>query len=179
MNIKIVKAGAADIPGILEVRKQTWLDTYPNRKYRISRRIIMSMDFTGPKRVRREWKKIKDRSVKAFVAKAGKIVVGYGTAQRQYPENYIGSLYVLPGYQRLGIGSKIMAKLMAWLGDSRPIMLKVAVYNKRAIRFYKRFGFIVTDPKAFGPKLPNGRRFPSVEMKCLPGFHAKAKNAKI
>ena len=58
----------------------------------------------------------------------------------------VGALYVLPETQGIGLGSKLIEKILGWhKSDENNIYLRVASYNQNAIDFYKRFGFESTD----------------------------------
>ena len=55
----------------------------------------------------------------------------------------IGRLYVLDGYQSLGLGRKLMDAMLAWIdrNGEAPLYLSVYKYNDGAQRFYQRYGF--------------------------------------
>jgi DUF1365 family protein len=82
MNVKITKAKVGDIAGIIKVRRITWLATYPNKRYKISKHLILSMDFTSPAAVEKIESSIKRKDVRIWVAKIKETIVGYGTARK-------------------------------------------------------------------------------------------------
>jgi GNAT superfamily N-acetyltransferase len=56
-----------------------------------------------------------------------------------WPENFIHSLYVLPGLQGRGIGKRLMAAVVV---QARGVCeLKCDKANKRAVAFYKHLGW--------------------------------------
>ncbi len=65
----------------------------------------------------------------------------------RYPDHmYLSGLYLLPQYQRQGIGSTIMRELFAEAQSHNvPIRLRVLNVNSQARRLYERLGFIATD----------------------------------
>lgn len=56
----------------------------------------------------------------------------------------IGAIYVLPGEQGKGTGSKLLQKAVDWYGRDEDIFLHVASYNQQSIDFYKHHGFETT-----------------------------------
>lgn len=164
--ITITLAKIGDLDKILEIRKRTWLSTYPNRKYKISRALISKIDFTSVEKREGLKRRLFAGTSRVWVAKAGTAIVGYGSARkyRGAKPNYLHSLYLLPRYQRKGIGNRLMQEMLGWLGQKRPVLLQVAAYNAAAIAFYKKFGFKVTGPTESVPTLPDGRKIPSIEM---------------
>lgn len=55
----------------------------------------------------------------------------------------IDDLYVFPQYRNMGIGTEILEKCIS--ETSLPIFLYVFANNKRAIAFYQKLGFQVTE----------------------------------
>jgi GNAT superfamily N-acetyltransferase len=54
-------------------------------------------------------------------------------------------LFILPPFQRRGIGSQLLHALARTAGSERkPIRLRVLAVNTDARRFYERFGFVIT-----------------------------------
>ena len=159
--ISIRKATGDDIAAISSVQKTTWLATYPNESIGITRADIeekfiqnnVVWDFS-------------DVRFSTWVAEANGNIVGYCVAQKEQTQNRLKALYVLPLYQKRGIGKKLMTETLSWLREGKIICLNVASYNKKAIRFYGSFGFIptgnmVSDPVA---KLPSQKNIPEIEM---------------
>lgn len=72
-------------------------------------------------------------------------------------------LMVHPRFHGTGVSPALMEAGMEWLGLERPMWLNVIRYNKRAIAFYRRFGFAI-DP---GPAPP--RPIPNLVMRRPPG----------
>jgi ribosomal protein S18 acetylase RimI-like enzyme len=76
------------------------------------------------------------------------------------------AIYVLPEYQRLGIGSAIWREIEKLRGSNRKIIVQVATYNADAIEFYRRCGFRDTgkrwEEKKF--RLRSGTAIPAMEM---------------
>lgn len=60
-----------------------------------------------------------------------------------YHRVYIGDLYVLPNYQRQGIGSLLIKEVEKWAKDRKLNDLAVLVYNfnKKAVNFYEKQGY--------------------------------------
>jgi ribosomal protein S18 acetylase RimI-like enzyme len=53
-------------------------------------------------------------------------------------------LYVLPSYQRKGIGTKLMDYSLANFPEATKFVLDVSVGNERGISFYEKYGFKFT-----------------------------------
>lgn len=54
------------------------------------------------------------------------------------------ALYVLEKFQRRGIGSTLMERCMAELPEGKSVVLFVLEGNEKAIRFYRKHGFVFT-----------------------------------
>lgn len=143
-SVEICLATIKDAVGIFLVQKATWLATYPNREFGVTRNYIKAHFADKKKRVaswKKEIKESKDRSI--WVAKNGNRVVGFCRAVKLKDRHAIGAIYILPEYQRRGIGQALITQALDWLGRRQKIFVGVAPYNKKAIHFYKKFGFKV------------------------------------
>jgi len=70
--------------------------------------------------------------------------VGWMQVRANEREIFLGSLYVIPEMQRLGIGTHVLRELIAQSTlSSRPLTLAV-MKNNPAIRLYERLGFRLT-----------------------------------
>lgn len=165
-KIKIFAAKSSDALGIIKVQKITWLDTYPNKKYGITKKIIESR-FVNMKERAAKWRKnnIGSKIWRCWVAKNGEGVVAFCGAGKLKERNQIGAIYILPKYQNQGIGKALMDKAFEWLGERKNIYLGVAPFNKKAIKFYNKFGFKFVS-NGGKPKIHQigSAKFPEVEM---------------
>jgi len=58
---------------------------------------------------------------------------------------FLANIYLLPQYQRRGIGSKIIRDLIAQAGETDvPLKLNVLKSNPDALRLYERLGLAIT-----------------------------------
>lgn len=86
-----------------------------------------------------------DPSTHQVISVAGKTA---GILAIRSHENYVQleKLYLLPEFQRLGIGSDILEKLTNSARRARtPIHLRVLSSNTGALKLYERLGFVVVD----------------------------------
>lgn len=164
-NVVIADPKLGDEHVLAFIHKNAWLATYPSRKFHITKRDILSKDFDSLEKINRWEDRIRNNKVESylFVAKVNGTIVGYCSPKKESVYNRIGSIYILPEYQNMGIGGKMIRKAIKWLGTDKRICLKVAAYNKNAISFYEKHGFVstgVTDPI----ELPSGKTAPAVWM---------------
>ncbi len=168
MDIEITEATVNDVTGISEVQKETWLSTFPNEKYNITREDILSEDFFSKNRIEKRKEIISDSksNTKFWVAKSDAKVIGYCCARKLDDHNKIRSIYILPAFQGKGIGQKLMSKMFEWLNPTKPTKLTVAVYSDKAIAFYEKLGFVKGQRLAKNPEGPfiTGKEVPEMEM---------------
>lgn len=75
---------------------------------------------------------------------------------------YIHDVIVLPDYQRRGIGTELVKRVLDWLSDNsntEEYMQYVLVSDKGKEPFYERFGFVARPTEELGPGMtlrPNG-----------------------
>ena len=77
------------------------------------------------------------------VAEADEHIVGFVHATRGQRKNVLVGLYTLAAYHGTGVGPELMADAEDFFDPALPSELEVAADNKRAIAFYKKFGFSV------------------------------------
>jgi len=76
--------------------------------------------------------------------RAGILVVEYGAA-----ETFLSRIFLLPEYQRKGVGTVLMGRLINRAQTERkPLRLRVLRVNVGARRLYERLGFTVTHSTA-------------------------------
>ncbi len=168
-NIKITKPVLGDENEIASLLKETWLTTYVNKKYRIGKKDILSKDFDSKKKLAK-WRKAIVSNGKCdyiCVAKSDKKVIGICTAKKEKVKNKIGAIYVLTAYQRKGVGKKLLTRCVQWLGADKDIKLRAASFNRKAINFYVKNGFSILDKPFYYKELPNGKKFPLIEMELI------------
>ena len=75
---------------------------------------------------------------------AGDGLAGFMIATRHGPEDHeLDWLMVDPGHHGSGLADALMEAGIRWLGSGGAIWLTVIKHNRRAISFYRRFGFEV------------------------------------
>lgn len=87
----------------------------------------------------------------SFDPAASQIVVAWGrdvgqlSVQEDAHEIFLSGIYLLPAYQRQGLGSRILGDLLAEArANGRPVRLQVLVGNP-VRTLYERFGFVIID----------------------------------
>lgn len=151
-DIDIRKAQPEDAAELAAIHKITWLATYPNKEYGISKDDIA------------------DDSVLHLVAKVGGKIVGHSkTENKNYGPNELKSIYVLPEYHGKGVAIILAEHSLRWLGDLKDVSVRVAKYNLKAISFYKKLGFKIASKVGLGQEsaaatLPNGKNIPEILM---------------
>jgi len=94
-----------------------------------------------------------DTKVIGFVAEYDDVIAGYEKTYCSEKENrlYVHQLYILPVYQNLGLGKRLMksaAERAQSLGLDK-IWLGVMVKNESAIAWYKKMGYEVVENAPF------------------------------
>lgn len=172
MDIIIRKSVPDDVYGIREVQRITWLNTYPNLKEEITIEDIeakFNFDKTpeGKRKIEERKSRYEDINNGTWVAEDTGKVIGFCMATKKEDRNRVTAIYVLPTYQRKGLGKLLIERALSWLGNEKDILINVASYNSQAIGFYKKFGFIETGGKGTldnVAKLPSGKVIPEIEL---------------
>lgn len=148
--ITIRHASEDDASDIQNVYYKTWLETYPNDEVGITKEDVEESfkdSFTD--------QKIKDfnERLKNIPANS-KLLVAVDTETNKIialsrifireDYNQLQSIYVLPEYQRRGIGNALWFEASLYFDKEKDIIVQVATYNNKAISFYESLGFIDT-----------------------------------
>jgi ribosomal protein S18 acetylase RimI-like enzyme len=149
--IIIEKPKVKDIKDIQDVFYKTWLATYPNKPFGVTVMDIEEKykDRFSKKAIEKRKKDIVDVSEnKLFlVAKDNNKVIGVCKLKKEKIYNELCAIYILPKYQRKGIGKRFWNKTLEFFKDEKDIVVKVAIYNNKAINFYKKIGFKDTNKR--------------------------------
>jgi ribosomal protein S18 acetylase RimI-like enzyme len=106
--------------------------------------IIKTWDRWDESRVRRESEE-KSRDPNAQIVRVADISVGVFVVERHPTHIQLAQIYLLPEYQRRGIGTNLLKTLIAEASHSKkPVRLHVMAVNP-AKSFYERLGFSVTE----------------------------------
>lgn len=98
------------------------------------------------------------------MAKEGNKVVGFCQFVKEKDYNDLKIIYVLPKHQGKGIGKILASKAMSLINPNKDTIVEVVEYNKGAIGFYERIGFVEFD-KGKGHEVSNGKIMPTIRMK--------------
>lgn len=136
--IAIDRARVEDIPGIKSVLAITWRDTYscflPEECIATA-----ASKWHSPALLAADISRASTFAGVARDALAG--VVGMVTAHSHDELLVIGRLYVLPKFQRQGIGEKLIEESCRAFPQSRMVRLHVEKQNPKGRAFYRKLGF--------------------------------------
>ncbi len=76
----------------------------------------------------------------------------------------IRAIYLDPDFVSLGFGTDLIIFAIEKLGFEHNFEVKAASYNQRAIRFYQKFGFKISDKKCENFELKSGKFIPQIQM---------------
>lgn len=168
MTIVIKEPGIEDVRGIQDVYYETWLHTYPNKEYGITKEVIEESykDRHAPEvlEARRERIRHPKENEYFLIACDGNKVVGVCRVIKNPDHNRLLTMYVLPRYQGKGIGTALWKKAKGFLDLSRDTLVDVATYNTKTISFYEKLGFVDTGKRFTEEHVKSGIHFPEMEM---------------
>lgn len=146
--IKIFKAKVEEVTEIKKLLYKTWISVYSG---------LYSQEAID--KITSEWHSIKllknqilDPKKLFLVAKDGNKIIGMcNTASVSDKENEINiqRLHIDPDYQRQGIGTSLINKIIDTFPKVSKIDLEVEKQNKQAISFYKKNGYKIVREKVF------------------------------
>ncbi|MDH5533546.1 MAG: GNAT family N-acetyltransferase [Candidatus Pacebacteria bacterium] len=171
--MKIRTTTLADAQAIFNIQKKTWLNTYPNEKYGVYAKDIAEK-FADEERVISKigrWLSSDNQDHQGWVAKDGDKVIGFARTYRKEDKIMLGAIYVLSEYQRQGLGKKLLEKVLEFQDRKKDkieaIWLEVAIYNNKAINFYKKAGFELIKGSEGKFKVGEGKFIPTIKMKLI------------
>lgn len=134
-----------DVRDIQDVFYKTWLATYPNEEAGVTVADIEERfkDRYSEENIEKRTRNITEVSNnKLFlIAKDEGVVIGVCLLRKEDSRNELEAIYVLPDYQRKGIGLMFWEKANEFFDAEKDTIVHVAVYNENAIKFYKKIGF--------------------------------------
>lgn len=130
MRMKIGPATLGDLSGIQRVARATWADVYEGIIPREVQARALDAWYADDLLAQ----SIESSSVRSFVAEDESGVIGF----IQIVGSELTRIYVLPGEQRRGVGTRL---LDAALPATGLIRVEVEHLNARGRRFYERSGF--------------------------------------
>lgn len=159
-----------DAAEIQQIFYKTWLATYPNEEAGISKDDIE--DFWHDKMTEGSLKKRAEAIAnispkeKMLIAKIDNKIVGLCRVTKTGEMNNLQALYVLPEYHGMGIGRKLWDSMADFLDPAKDTDLWVATYNKNAIAFYQKLGFVDSGKRLSEErfKMKSGAIIPEMEM---------------
>jgi len=167
--IAIRKAKLKDVLQIQKLFYKTWMNTYPSKEVGITTKDIkeyMKNRFTQKTLLSRRQFMLETRNDNTKFTRVATInhkVVGLAFAEVEKDYIMLRSIYVLPRYQRLGVGKLLMTSVLNAYPDAKEFRLNVATYNSKAIAFYERQGFVGT-----GKIFTEERHRMPVSKVCIP-----------
>lgn len=169
VKIKVSSVKKSDIHGIQEVFYKTWLATYPNKKFGIKADDIKDRfkNSFSKQTFEKIWERIKNSiDEETLIAKDKNKVIGVCRIVINKERNQLQAIYILPEYQGIGIGKLLWKETNKLFNLNKDIFVEVASYNKRAISFYKKLGFVSTGRKWLNEKykMKSGAVIPEIEM---------------
>ena len=169
-SIKILVPKLKDTTGSIEVQKQAWLATYPNKKYCVTADDVEERyknAFTG-RRLESRKKLITHpgKNEKFLVAKDDDKVIGIVYGFRYKNKNQLHAIYVSPKYFRKGVGTKLWNALKKFFNPNKDTYVELVAYNTQALNFYKKLGFVDTGRRFQDERfrMKSGAIMPEMEM---------------
>ena len=164
----IREARPEDAKAMGKIYRQSWLATYPNKEAGITFQDIEAMDMDSEEATQKRAESLANVDGKSFrfVGEIDGELIGLCGIELHPEYGYLRSIYVLPEYVSQGVGSALMSKALETMAECPEIILGVAAYNYRAIRFYERAGFRKTEPRqeVRSALLPSGKEIPQIHM---------------
>lgn len=157
--ITINEAQLSDIIAIKHVLSVTWRDTYLPLLSESTIKMVAS-SWHSPEKLKCE---IELASAYMGVARSNDDVIGMITAHVDGQMLFVSRLYVLPSYQRNGIGRKLLEASYSAFPETSLARLEVEDQNSVGKEFYRKLGFSEisrTEDDVFGTVLN------SITMEC-------------
>ena len=151
--VNIRKAKPDDFVGFREVHYRSWLDTYVNDEIGITKEDIGKRfeNRFSDERLEKYKVMIGQPNIYVLVAMSGDEVIGFADFYVGSTHNKLRAIYVHPDFIGKKVGIKLWEAGKSFINPDLPTELEVASYNQRAIDFYQKLGFVMTDKPASPP----------------------------
>ncbi len=137
--IIIRPASATDAPAICQLRQILWFSTYSNPEYQAT---LQRQDFTSQQQIDTYIASISGGVHFHLVAEKKQQLIAWAAVELL--KNEIIALYVMQDEQGQGLGRKLYQLLLKKLDSSKTIGIYTVCGNQRAIDFYRKNNFIIT-----------------------------------
>ncbi len=170
MNITIQDAKPEDVTETSKVFRECWLDTYPNKEHGITHEDIeyFYKDSLAPEALSKKRSQIENISPneKYFTAKEDGKIIGVCRLIKHPDKNELKSIYIMSAYRGKGIGKLFWNEAIKFFDPTKDIVVTVATYNRGAIGFYTKLGFVDTWRRFTDEKfrMKSGSIVPDLEM---------------
>ena len=138
----------AEIRGKAYVHWKCWQETYPG---------LVSQEYLDKFTLEKSEERAFQWRDNILVAKEGDRVVGFVGYGHHGPEDpdtgEVFALYVLPEFQGMGVGQRLMDAALDKLSAFPHLCLWAVKGNGRAIRFYEKNGFRLNGEEKFVPRM--------------------------
>lgn len=153
---EITKAAVNDIDGITKVQHDTWIATYPNEEQGVTEDYIRQRVSNSQTPEKKDfWKESLNRKdTGVWVAKVKGEVVGFCVMKKTGTYNSLEAIYVLPENQGGGFGPELIEAALSWGDKDKDTRVEVASYNEQAIKFYKKYGFVLSEETGQSGNIP-------------------------
>lgn len=123
---------------VRRIARKTWADTYSGIIPEDAQRRFVERVYSD------EMLAWRGKRGVFLVAVGGSGIIGFADFNRPFDDDRVAGLaaiYVLPGEQRNGAGSKLLTEGIRRFSDARSMVVRFGAKNNAARNFYKRHGF--------------------------------------
>lgn len=153
-KVEILDATVNDVEGINNVIYKSWLVTYPNEEFGITKEdIVRSFKYSfTPEKIEKQKNEILSTTIdggkagkrKLLIAKINNLIIGVCAMIENENDYQLRTIYVLPEYTGKGVGKKMWNVMIGFFDKNKDITVQVVTYNLDTIEFYKKLGFVDT-----------------------------------
>lgn len=141
MNIIYRESEAIDLKSYTSLMQQTYTDAYVDESIGLTPECFSNAVFQTEDTQKYLKNKLSNNaSHKTWVACIDDTIVGAVTIADEGASYEMSGFYVLPAYQRNGIGKKLWS-LVQDFAKNKDITLDIYTHNTKTIELYKRWGF--------------------------------------
>jgi ribosomal protein S18 acetylase RimI-like enzyme len=136
-----------DVAKIRKMQADSWIAAYPNKEAGVTQEWVL--DYTAKWLTAEALEKSKEKLGGIFdnsdhyyrVAVCDDKVVGFVHISRVDGAQHFEAIYLDESQHGTGLAQRLVDEVFLWVNKTQPITVEVASYNKRAIAFYRKYGF--------------------------------------